>query len=307
MTFKRAVRYSAAAIALAAATTPVSSAPFAGSAREDFNYPAGTAITTTTALNGGTGWNPAGNSGQANTTSWGATVPNNASGNGISVAAGSLSYAGLLTSGGRALVDATGATTAIGRLFGENVDSGTFYFSFLMSKTVETERTLNVSFFSHADGTGTPNERFAIGQIGGGANDSDGNFAVLVSNSGTDNGLRLAATPIDLGLDTAHLVVGRLDFNVSGITDRLSLFIDPSLDAEPATPYLTVETDFQVLRGFRMFAGGSSAPFTPAAQGAFDEFNFGTSWAAVTPVPEPGTFTILGFGVFALLAMRRRN
>ena len=296
---------SATAIVLTSAAA-ASAASYSGSAHDGFDYSVGTTINVANALNGGTGWNGTGNPALPNSSvPWGLTVPNNNTGNGITVGAGSLSYGSLSTSGGRAVLNGT-TTTAIGRLFDQNVDSGTFYFSFLMQKTVETERTLNVSFFSHADGTGTPNERFAIGQIGGGANDSDGNFAVLVSNSGTDNGLKFASSPVALGLNTTHLVVGRLDFNVSGVTDMLSLFIDPSLGSEPLTPYMTVQTDFQVVRGFRMFGGAASGAFTPAAQGEFDEFRFGTAWTDVTPVPEPGTFALMS-GCLALWAVGRRK
>jgi|GEM_PF-3359069 PEP-CTERM putative exosortase interaction domain len=291
------------AAALVAASPHLSAASYTGSAYDGFDYTAGTAINIANALNGGVGWNASGNA-SPNTTVWGAPIPNNNSGNGISVGTGSLAYANLLTSGGHAVVNGS-TTTAIGRSFGQNINSGTFYFSFLIAKTVETERTLNVSFFSDADGTGSPTERFAIGQIGGGANDSDGNFALLVSNSGADNGLKLATTPISLGLNQTHLVVGRLDFNINDNIDRLSFYIDPALGAEPGSAYMTFETDFQVLRGFRMFAGNASGDFTPAAQGVFDEFRFGTSWESVAVVPEPSAFALMGLGLLALIGRRR--
>jgi hypothetical protein len=281
-------------------------AAYTGTAYEGFNYAPGTGITTTTLLNGGFGWNPAGD-GSANTVTWGQTVPNNNNGNGITVGTGSLAFPGIGTSGEKAVLNGS-TTTAIGRLFGQNIDSGSFYFSFLMQKTVATERTLNLSFFSTATGTGTPNERFAVGQIGGGVNDSDGNFAVLVSNSGVDNGLKLASSPLSLGLNSTHLVVGRLDFNLSGGTnDLLTLYIDPTLGSEPGSSYMTVSADFQVLMGFRMFAGNSSGVFTPAAQGEFDELHFGTSWTDVIAVPEPSSFAMLVCGATILLGIQRRS
>jgi hypothetical protein len=40
---------------------------------------------------------------------------------------------------------------------------------------------------------------------------------------------------------------------------------------------------------------------------AVDELRVGTTWAAVTPVPEPGALALLGIGAMGLLARRRRQ
>jgi hypothetical protein len=40
---------------------------------------------------------------------------------------------------------------------------------------------------------------------------------------------------------------------------------------------------------------------------SLDELRIGTTWADVTPVPEPGVLTLLGLGLTGLLCSRRRN
>jgi hypothetical protein len=63
------------------------------------------------------------------------------------------------------------------------------------------------------------------------------------------------------------------------------------------------------------FTGGLAFPFESLALGnagpvgstvSFDEFRMGTTWASVSPVPEPSTLFLAGAGLTALLVRRRR-
>ncbi len=309
-------------------------AAYVGSAYEGFNYTASTQIATSAGFNGGTGWNATGDAGSANTTTWGVL----ASGTIRNTTAAGLDYAasGYPTEVGvAATVAGTGTAGAnVGRDFGQTVDSGTFYFSYLTQKTVDTVRTLNLSFFN-----GT-NERLAIGQIANNTNlknadgsvDPDaatkanqGHFAALVSNgqnnSGAYNGVYTSATPQSYTLNTTFLVVGKIEFNYSGVADRLTLYINPSSlsDEGSLTPYLQFGVnDFGAISAFRIFAGGNqtvgTAPNTTtfnASGGIFDEVRLGNTYNAVTgvaAVPEPSSFAALaGLAGLAFAASRRRR
>ncbi|HEX8296869.1 MAG TPA: PEP-CTERM sorting domain-containing protein [Chthoniobacteraceae bacterium] len=297
-------------------------ASYVGTAYEGFDYATGQILSANYAnYNGGTGF----------TSAWGTNITGNNTYR--SIEAGSLDFnlnAAPVSSGNKLLLDATVAgqspnnatgSTAIGRPIGQTVDSGVFYFSYLTAKTLDSNRTLNLSFF------GT-NERFAIGQIAPGVpvsgpgGEGSGAFVASVSNTqnpvsggGTGvNGIYTATSPILYGLNTTHLVVGRLDFNVGGgVTDTLTLYIDPAnLTNEAAvSPYLQITSnDFGALSAFRLFAGGSSgtspAVVYPAVAGTFDEIRLGTSYTEVTGVPEPSAATLL-IGAVGLICSARRK
>lgn len=252
---------------------------YVGSAYEPFNYTSGATIDAT--LAGGTGWNATGDAGLANTTTW-ATGPATG-GTGRTVSTTGLSYTNPsypTSSGLGASISGVPGSSNVGRLIGQTVSAGTFYFSFLTQKTVNQVRTVNFSLFN-----GT-NERLAIGQIANNVNlknpdgsvDStstanSGAFVALISNPqggvGTA-GVYSSSAPIAFDTATTHLVVGKIEFDfVGGAADRLSLYVDPSsiTDEGSLTPYLQVASnDFGALNGFRVFAGATASGFTASAQ-----------------------------------------
>lgn len=234
------------------------------------------------------------------------------SGGNLIINSGSLAhpdYPDFPTSGNHASI--IGGANSMHALPG-SFDSGTLYFSYLTAFTNGdvTNRTLNVAFFA-----GT-NERFAIGTRGPrGANDGpnylapNGDFILLPANPQNVGGsveVLQSLDPVAYG-PAVTLVVGKIEFNYdNGVLDRISLFInpDPSL-SEPPVPYIVSDTnDLGTLTNFRFFAGGNSGDLA-AAQGSFDEFRFGTTYADV--IPEPSTYALL-FGALALAGatLRRR-
>lgn len=281
--------------ALAAFTASAHAASYIGTTYEGFDYPVG----TVSGANGGTGWNATGDDSLANTTSSWTTQASAA------VTAGGLSYSGTTgyssSSGNKLTMTPTAATDQFGsarafRNLGQTVATnsvGSLYFSFLMQKTNVTNRTLNLAFFN-----GTT-ELFNIGQN----NSASGNLGTLGVNFG---GLNYPTSALTLGNDM-HLIIGKLDFEVSSSMDRITLWVNP-MDITGGegslTPYLTVDSNLTTtgLDSIRLFAGQTSGGFN-AVTGNFDEIRVGSSFASV--IPEPSTALLGGLGLLALLRRRR--
>lgn len=299
-------------------------AAYVGSAYEGFDYTAGATMDNT--FGGGTGW----------TTNWGVNVVTaptntvlNASGS-RAVTTGGLAYSNPAYPTGAGNAVLVSGAGQIGRALGQTVDTGTFYFSYLTRKTIDQVRTVNFAFFSGGS------ERLTVGQIANNVNTRDedgvwqsgaganlGNFATLISNSQNTpvaapadptsfNGVYLADLPTHFDVDTTFLLVGKVQFNTSGVADTFTLYINPGnlADDSGLIPYMTIDhNDFGAIDGFRLFAGGTSGGFTASAQ-IIDEIRFGSTYNAVTgvaAVPEPSTYAALAGACGLLIASIHRR
>jgi hypothetical protein len=239
-------------------------------------------------------------------TGWGATPSawTDAASTTVNVISPGLLYAGLPTTGNALNLNAvpTNTTQSFFRLLNQSgaIDTGTFYFSFLVRKDVDSPRTINVSLFS------ANAERLTFGQFSPTATSTNGNIGITQLNAAP--GI-VGATPIPFNLGTTYLLVARVDFNVSGALDRVRLFVNPALNGlEPATPYIDVTTvDIVSVDQVRPFVGNAStAPVAAASNATFDEFRFGPTYSAVT-VPEPTAAALLALAGGMLTARRRRS
>jgi len=299
------------ALGILCATQPSHAAAIVGSMQEAFDYPDTTQFGT---LNGGQGWNGAGstspNDANAN---WGAILTSGSAPFRTATAPG-LTYSAtgyLPASGNKLTLDGTTAVQNVGRLLGnQTIDTGSTYFSLLMSKNNDTIRTMNWAFFN-----GTT-ERFAVGMIGATAGNSAGNIALLMNNS-NPAGLIQSGSPIAMGIGVTHLMVGRIDWNASGF-ETVSLWVDPTdvtTEAAAGTIYASTSAfELTAITGVRPFAGNAATVGGNPVAGVsanFDEFRLGGTWASVTSlpvvVPEPttGVMAALGFGL--ALVLRRRQ
>lgn len=100
--------------------------------------------------------------------------------------------------------------------------------------------------------------------------------------------------------DTTYLVVGSIAFQSGG--DAMDWWINPTIGGTLGTADISLTTTSSMggINNFNSRVDGATA--------VFDEIRMGTSFADVTPVPEPGAYALLA-GVFglALVTLRRRR
>jgi hypothetical protein len=269
---------------------------YLGSAYEPFDYPAGASLFN---VNGGTGFNAFGDSSAPNSFRWGGSGVSRQSGNTV-VVAGNLSGSLPPSTGNRAsFTGGSPAVGQIGRSLGQFVDEGSLYFSYYTARANSFERSMNFALFNGET------EKLAIGQFGSGSVNTHGDFAIsFFNNSGN---LRVSDTPINYGTGVTHLVIGRVDFNASGVNERVRIYIDPAqiTDESQLVPYLDIsDFDLGTVSAFRPFAGDAGTLGQVTAE--FDEIRFGATFSTVT-VPEPGVAWSLLVGTLVVSLRKRRS
>lgn len=210
-----------------------------------------------------------------------------------------LSYSGLVTDGSSLSVFMH-STSSGNRTRGLNfttTSSGTLYASFLLD--VVAAPTANRMFASlTADSSASAN-----GSVMGIFVNSSSQLQIGKNSSSAP----AAGTTAALTLGTVNLVVARYTWNAAAGDDEFALWLNPSSlggSAPTADISTTTGTDFADLDWFYLIQRNNASIASSVL--LLDELRIGTSWADVTPVPEPSVFALTGLGAFGLLAWFRR-
>jgi len=145
------------------------------------------------------------------------------------------------------------------------------------------------------------------GQYGIGVEVKNNNWQLLDIAAGT-----YTDTGVGRTLNDTYLMVLKFEFLTGGEgesalwtdgSDRITLYVNPTEGLalpDVAGTVLNTSTDISLLNV--QFYPGSGAN-----NGALDELRFGTSYADVTPIPEPATMLLLGFGGAVCIVRRGRR
>ena len=211
------------------------------------------------------------------------------SASGFTIASGNLTYTGLADQGGNELQIANGTSSSLFNTYASQT-SGQVWYSFLFNASALN--SANNYFTALNPGTTAPSGS-------GDAIDayfySSGKMEVrAAADSAT------AGTGTALSLGTTHLIVEMIDLTAK----TASLWIDPS----SGTFGGTAPTATATLSGIAATAVADVGfKAQTAAGGPFlvDNLLIGTTWADVTPTPEPTTCALAGLGMLGLVLARR--
>jgi hypothetical protein len=143
--------------------------------------------------------------------------------------------------------------------------------------------------------------RSATGGFNLGINKADGTASDIAWDSGT------------YSLNSPLFIVGSYNLaDAGGSADSSALWINPSpstfggatapftADTTSAGGDMSTSSGVDVVNSFVLREGNASEP-----DAILDELRVGTAWADVTPVPEPSTTALAGFGALALVSWYR--
>ncbi len=185
-------------------------------------------------------------------------------------------------------------------ILGGNSVSGTntYYISLMMQ--VSAVNLTDYRAFELASEFGNRNFQF-----GSAADTGSINWGMRVETEGGGTYLTNLSTVTAVPNQTVFAVM-KLRYSSAANDDAVSLWVNPSdLGSEAGS------TNFVTISGFDFWHNSAmniSLASWSATSGSWDEMRVGTTWADVTPVPEPSTLALLGLTGIAAIGYRiRRN
>jgi hypothetical protein len=251
-------------------------------AYEGFDYNAGVIFNDT--QNGGTGW-AAGDVWDVSSTTR------------MEVTTTGLSYLNLQVSGRALKNNSTSGVDAV-RTIANAPTTDSVFFSFLVNGDTNTKGRFG-ALIRPEDNTAGPGVvgLSTVDSLGGAG--ADGRFGLRTNqaNLGGLNGSNEAGSS-QVG---TNLVVVQYNYT----TNQASFWVNPTaLGGTAPTPTnsgITFTTPTQTVQEFLF--GYQDANSTSAI---FDEIRVGTTYASVTPIPEPAALSLLGLAAVPMMARRRR-
>jgi len=219
--------------------------------------------------------------------------------NNLQVTTGSKSWGGLETSGNQTIYSSTqprGGSVSTGTTLsgGGHLDNGAvLWFSYLAQSVADGRTYVTI-------GTGAPDGVDRIGGASGfglGARLENGS---VYAHGWDTAALKPAGTTVTAG---TVFVVGRITWGATNLLDdTLDIFLPGTDLVLPGTAASTMSHNFDQSTFTNL---GIGARIETAGGATVDEIRFGTSYADISPIPEPSTALLGGLGLLALLRRRR--
>jgi hypothetical protein len=133
---------------------------------------------------------------------------------------------------------------------------------------------------------------------GKGISSSSSSTAPAINNTIAANGGNTIFAVLEFQMD-----------NVTTTADTLTMWLNPNLSgtSPSGTSYTFSAQDLSSINGIRVAAGNINSTYgTIAGEETVDEIYFGTTFADVIPVPEPGVLSLVTMGGLLALARRRK-
>jgi hypothetical protein len=178
------------------------------------------------------------------------------------------------------------------------LDQGVVWGSFLLRRDANNPNWDNLQVTFHDSNTvwasGPSNESLRIQAVGN-------QFTASNKNNSATN-----ITTSALG-ETLFFVV-KWELSLTAGQNNIYLWVNPNpstfggadLQTSSATWQVTgLNTEGARWKSFKFYSGSATSATS------LDEIRFGTSYASVTPIPEPSTYALIGLGLAALFTLRR--
>ena len=223
------------------------------------------------------------------------------------VESGTLSFGLLQTAEGKARVNGVGGNGT--RMEPDMLPGGGLYAAGLIDDVSgdvgggDVDDTLYLSFLARAVSDGRASEFAGLELY------RDDAEVLLVGNSWASEKYSYAAMgSADINgagtVDTnAHFFVIKIDYN-GGANDNVTLFFDPDPSVAEGSQPGGIQTSISGNASFdfiHLRAGNTDKPWE------YDEIRLGTTWASVTPIPEPSQISLIAGSLVAFLLRRRRR
>lgn len=217
----------------------------------------------------------------------------------LTIGSSGLSYSGSTSLGGNSLNVTSGvsAGSAVANFTGTALTSGTVYYSFLAECTAAPTANNYLTSILPTAASGPNGSTDPLAVYVGAPTLAGSAFKLGVRSGGSG---AIYASSVNFTVGTVNLFVVSYTFG-----GNVSLWVDPTTGGS-TPPTADVSFAAGVVAANLQEIGFKAQSAATVGNWVFDDVRVGTTWADVTPVPEPSVFALAGIGLVGL-AVHLRN